>query len=74
MSVLDGEWSDWSDWENCYLDCGSGNQTHTRTCTHPEPQFNCTECGADESETKVCNNQPCQLGLFVLSSLFLTII
>ena len=77
--MLDGEWSDWSEWDNCTLDCGGGNQTRTRTCTNPEPQFNGTDCGADDSETQVCNDQPCPIGyfgfyLFFLKTLYVIVI
>ena len=70
MLITDGEWSDWSEWDNCNLDCGGGNQTRTRSCTNPEPQFNGTDCGADDSETQVCNDQPCPIGISDNNSFF----
>jgi hypothetical protein len=61
-SLADGEWSNWSEWSTCTLECGSGNQTRTRTCTNPEPQFNGVDCGEGGSETQACNKDPCPIG------------
>ena len=65
---LDGEWSDWSEWDNCTAECGGGNQTRTRSCTNPEPQFNGTDCDGENSETQICNDEPCEIGTFAIYS------
>ena len=69
--MLDGEWSNWSEWDNCTLECGGGNQTRTRTCTNPEPQFNGTDCIGENSETQICNEDPCPIGIFSSITFFI---
>jgi len=54
-----------SEWSICTLECGSENQTRTRTCTNPEPQFNGEDCGEGDSETQACNKDPCPIGNFL---------
>jgi len=61
-SDLDGGWSNWSEWDNCTAECDGGNQTRVRSCTNPIPQFNGTDCGDDDHETQVCNEEPCPIG------------
>ncbi len=48
------------------MECGGGNQTRTRTCTNPEPQFNGTDCSGEDTETQICNDEPCGGGNFKL--------
>ena len=58
----DGGWTQWSDWDTCTLTCGGGNQTHTRNCTEPPPQFGGIDCDGLTSDTQSCNENPCPIG------------
>ena len=55
--LVHGFWMLWTTWTACPVTCGEANQTRTRSCTNPPPQFGGTYCnnteeeGAEESNT-----------------------
>lgn len=62
---VDGGLADWSGWGECTKDCGSGEQTRTRTCTDPAPANGGSECGGDEMvETQPCNTEKCVMPVY----------
>ncbi|KAK6176120.1 hypothetical protein SNE40_014463 [Patella caerulea] len=63
---IDGNWSEWQDWSpvgKCSKTCGTGliNETRTRGCNNPEPQYGGEECWGDSTERRQveCINTPC---------------
>ena len=56
---VNGNWTVWSAWNTCSVECGGGTQTRTRTCTNPAPYCAGANCTGDDSESRVCNTQPC---------------
>ncbi|XP_025114065.1 coadhesin-like isoform X3 [Pomacea canaliculata] len=62
---VDGGWSPWYLDSNgsCSQPCGGGeqNQSYTRNCTSPAPQYGGSNCTGDNTrvETVACNTQPC---------------
>ena len=56
---VDGGWSRWSAYSECSVPCGGGTKERTRTCTNPSPKNGGKECVGDDTETAVCNQQPC---------------
>ena len=57
-SFTDGNWTDWSEWSPCSETCGSGNQTQTRTCDNPRPDFGGNNCSDTNTDSTTI---PCQL-------------
>ena len=46
----------------CPVSCGGGDQSRSRICDTPVPEFggdNCTIDGTTDSETQKCNEKPC---------------
>lgn len=63
---VDGVWSDWQQWSECTKSCDGGTQYRQRTCK--VPQFGGADCLGNNSESRLCNLQPCQgKGLVKLS-------
>ena len=56
---IDCSVSNWSDWSKCDKDCGTGNQTRTRTITE-EAQNEGQVCSILE-ESQTCNTQECPI-------------
>ncbi|XP_052812719.1 uncharacterized protein LOC128240228 isoform X2 [Mya arenaria] len=52
--VRGSEWLLWGSWSGCSQSCGTGYRTRSRDCSHP------LTCGTDESESMVCEYQPCK--------------
>ena len=50
---MNGNWSPWSIWTKCDQS-SNGNQTRSRICTNPEPQYGGFNCTGDDEETKYC--------------------
>ena len=58
---IDGGWSDFTEFGECSETCGGGEQTQTRTCTNPEPQFGGTDCVGSPENIQECNEQACPI-------------
>jgi len=56
---IDGGFSDWDEWGPCTAECGGGDQTRSRRCDSPVPQFGGLECEGDFTECQRCNLDPC---------------
>ena len=60
--LVNGGWGDWTDWETCPVTCGGADQSRTRECDTPAPEYggdDCTVDGSTGSETQRCNENPC---------------
>ena len=67
--IVNGNWGDWMSWSTCSVTCGTGNQTRTRACDNPPPQYEGTHCNVDGSaadQSQQCQNGPCPGKWFVL--------
>merc|ERR1712140_72645 len=61
---VNGGWGDWSDWDDCPVPCGGADQSRTRVCDNPAPQFggvDCTVDGSTDAQTQRCNENPCPI-------------
>jgi len=56
---VDGMWADWSEWSSCNVTCEGGIRIKHRTCTNPHPKFGGLPCVGSDSDTSVCNDNPC---------------
>merc|ERR1712061_145242 len=56
---VDGGFSDWDEWTPCTAECGGGDQTRSRRCDNPAPQFGGLDCVGDFTECQRCNLDPC---------------
>ena len=66
---MDGNWSAWSAWSTCSKSCKQGEQSRTRECSSPKPQYGGKKCEGSAREKTVCNKDvPCP-GNEVLSSM-----
>ena len=52
MSLVDGVWQTWSEWSACNKECGTGEQTRSRSCT--EPKFGGRHCEGDSTDVREC--------------------
>ena len=59
--VVDGEFGNWTDWTECSEECGRGLQNRTRECNNPAPSGGGRYCDGYKIETRLCQNEPCQL-------------
>ena len=59
LIAVDGGFSDWDDWTPCTAECGGGDQTRSRRCDSPAPQFGGLDCVGDFTECQRCNLDPC---------------
>ena len=57
--AVDGGFSDWDEWTPCTAECGGGDQTRSRRCDNPAPQFGGLDCVGDFTECQRCNLDPC---------------
>ena len=51
---INGLFSEWSEWTECSKECGTGEQSRTRTCDNPEPEMGGADCIGEATETKTC--------------------
>jgi len=56
---IDGGFSDWDEWGPCTAQCGGGDQTRSRRCDNPVPEFGGLDCEGDFTECQRCNLEPC---------------
>jgi len=56
---IDGGFSEWDEWSACTVECGGGDQTRSRRCDNPVPEFGGLECEGDFTECQRCNMDPC---------------
>ena len=52
---VDGGWSQWTAWTGCDKTCGGGNQTRSRECDSPEPQYGGEDCQGEAEDKQECN-------------------
>ena len=74
VTAIDGNYTEWSKWSECSASCGEGQQSRSRECMNPKPQFggrNCSHIGGSE-ESRPCTIVNCE-GKKVLYLLDLTI-
>ena len=70
MLLVDGNWAEWSEWSTCSKTCKEGQQSRTRECNSPAPQYGGKVCEGDSNQTQVCNGDvPCPgtVRLFITS-------
>lgn len=70
---VDGQWSAWSHYSTCSKTCGGGTRTHQRTCSNPAPLYGGMTCHGNDTETEICNQDPCPGPNFYFIVLFLSI-
>merc|ERR1712179_796017 len=56
---VDGGFSTWDEWGPCTVECGGGDQTRSRRCDSPPPQFGGADCVGELFECQRCNMEPC---------------
>ena len=54
---MNGSWGEWSDWSECDNICGEGNQTRSRQCDSPAPQYGGEDCQGEDQERQECNKE-----------------
>ena len=55
--TVDGYWAEWYEWQQCNVTCAGGVQLRTRDCVKPlHGGLNCT---GDDTESQICNENPC---------------
>ena len=59
FDTVDGGFSDWDEWGPCTAECGGGDQTRSRRCDSPPPQFGGVDCVGELFECQQCNMEPC---------------
>ena len=60
LLTVDGNWSEWSKWSKCSKTCKEGQQSRSRYCNSPAPQYGGKPCSDKAKETRVCNQHvPC---------------
>ena len=59
LLIVDGGFSAWDEWGPCTLECGGGDQTRSRRCDSPPPQFGGADCVGELFECQRCNMEPC---------------
>ena len=62
FTKVNGRWGQWSSWSSCSVTCGIGDQSATRVCNNPAPQyggFHCNIDGSKNEKTKQCLKRPC---------------
>ena len=57
--IVDGGFGEWEEWGPCTQHCGGGDQTRTRRCDNPIPQFGGWKCFGAFTECQRCNLDPC---------------
>jgi len=56
---IDGGLSEWDEWGACTEPCGGGDQTRSRRCDNPAPEFGGLDCVGELTECQRCNLEPC---------------
>ena len=56
---IDGAWASWGAWSACSAECGPGEQTRSRTCTDPPPQYGGADCSGSEVDEQHCHDAQC---------------
>lgn len=57
--VVDGVFGEWSDWTACTAECGGGDQTRSRDCNNPAPNYGGLDCEGAFVECQRCNTDMC---------------
>ena len=57
----------WNDWSQCSVECGGGEQTRTKECYNPPPEYGGADCDEEAFETRACNTDPCP-GYWLISN------
>ncbi|KAL4219909.1 hypothetical protein ACF0H5_020321 [Mactra antiquata] len=60
---IDGDWTTWGSWANCGVTCSDDPVyiNRIRACTNPAPQYNGADCAGNDTDTKVCDIDPCPI-------------
>ncbi|KAL3852076.1 hypothetical protein ACJMK2_015763 [Sinanodonta woodiana] len=65
---IDGNWGPWNCWTaitSCSVTCETGvrNETRSRTCSYPTPQYGGRQCNgiSTEFQTSACYTKPCPI-------------
>lgn len=65
--TVDGHWGSWSPWSSCSVTCEKGVQLRNRSCDHPAPMYNGTNCTGTDQESKPCDTgKNCPRTFFVV--------
>ncbi|XP_022785409.1 A disintegrin and metalloproteinase with thrombospondin motifs adt-1-like [Stylophora pistillata] len=57
---VDGNWGEWGEWSTCTKTCKQGEQSRSRKCNLPTPQYGGRKCDGEGKESQVCNDKvPC---------------
>ncbi|XP_066920815.1 SCO-spondin-like isoform X2 [Clytia hemisphaerica] len=58
---INGGYSEWSPFAPCSKTCGDGDQSRTRKCTNPKPQYGGKQCQGAAQETRDCKVRECPI-------------
>jgi len=53
-------WGGWSKWSACAVNCGTGNQTRSRSCDNPKLSSGANDCSGDSGEFRTCTADDCK--------------
>ena len=56
---INGGWGIWENTGSCSKTCGGGEQTQTRKCNNPVPEFGGAPCDGSVTQKLPCNTQAC---------------
>ena len=56
---MNGGWGDFGAWGECPASCGGAYRSRYRACNNPAPVNGGEDCTGSNTETEICNPNPC---------------
>ena len=56
---MNGGWGDFGAWGECPASCGGAYRSRYRACNNPAPVNGGEDCTGSNTETEICNANPC---------------
>ena len=56
---MNGGWGEFGAWSECSASCGGAYRSRYRTCNNPAPVNGGEDCTGSNTETGICNENPC---------------